>query len=934
MIMALSRRRTGARRALRVLLVAVASLALLASTLSLAANAATGVATVSGVLTPFNGAFLDSTDGGHYWDAGGNGLCRVDVTATGSAENPATCDAQSKAPTQVAVGARNADGTDYLYVSDMSSNSGGPVRLTYDPAADSGAGRIEAGSAVPLGGPNTTGFFSDPTGTFRNSSIALGPCHATVTTPCTAVYLGFEKSKQIERIDFADQPVAQQSIETISKTDDIRKGVRFGIGDFHNADGTDDLYIDELGGEGVSVIKDVAHCTPSNGSSGGCAATVVPGITTNSAQGMAVQDNPDGTGRLLYVGDAPENGASTVLRYDPGTGFQDVVSTSVTPYPSLLNPGQTVSDYTAITGLAVDQHNGDLYVGDDPSFAAEGAGENAVAHLFTIAGDGTGVAPADCVGSATRTCRPPAPPSTDIGSLYAYGVTAPVGGAVILPSDDGGHVWAADESMGLCRFGTLPAAPGLHASDPAECDDGNLLVAGGQAVWDDSIVPGTANQHYVYVADNAHLSPGVIRFAFDPSADHGAGGLVPGSAVVMAPNAGVDGDRANGLALGPCPAGAPSTCKHALYVAGFLDGFVRRIDNPEDAPRNQRVEVVAETTDQRNGAAGRGINGTMGMIGDDLYLPEDSGFTVVQDISACPLGGGVVCPTTPINIGVFGSTFGAGVAVDTNPAHSVAGLVYASDSPGSANATVYQYDVATNTSRVYLSQGQLPPAGTAEATVACTLTCTRPADPNAAPGSVVGMKFVQGLYVDPRDDAQGGGTLYVGDDAFSGSRSQRGHLWTAPFVPYPSGVTPVPLVPVQPPSGPHACSLTVPVPALPVGESYWVQFTTHATGTIETTWTIPVAQSAQLLIYPGTPLAGLPDPTGSGALSGAIAEQVTTNTRAFDASTAPATEPAGTYTVQFVNGGTKIAATTATLSFTDDAGTSCPASPLVGHVAG
>jgi hypothetical protein len=334
-------------------------------------------------------------------------------------------------------------------------------------------------------------------------------------------------------------------------------------------------------------------------------------------------------------------------------------------------------------------------------------------------------------------------------------------------------------------------------------------------VWDDTVVPGTTGQHYVYVAANDHLSPGVIRFTFDPSADHGAGDLVPGSAVVMAPNAGINGDRANGLALGPCPAGAPSTCRHALYVAGFLDGFVRRIDNPEDAPRNQIVDVVAETTDQRNGTA-RGINGTMGIIGDDLYLPEASGFTVVKDVTACP-SAGAVCATTPINIGVFGTTFGAAVAVDTNPAHSAAGLVYASDSPGNADATIYQYDVATNTARVYVSRGQMPPPDTAEATVACTLTCTRPADPKAAPGTQVGMRFVQGLYVDPRDDAHGGGTLYIGDDAFSGSRSQRGHLWTAPFVPYPAAPAQVPLARVQPPTGPHACSVTVPVPALATG---------------------------------------------------------------------------------------------------------------------
>lgn len=943
MMMALSRRRTGARRTLRVLPVVLASLALVASTLAPAADAAAGVPTVSGVLTPFNGAFLDSTDGGHYWDAGGNGLCRVDVTATGATENTATCDTQSKTPTQVAVGPRNADGDYFLYVSDMSSNGGGPLRLTYDPTADGGAGRIVAGSAVALGGLDTTGFFADATGTFRNSSIALGPCDATITTPCTAVYLGFEKSKKIERIDFADQPLAQQAIETISTTDDIRKGVRFGIGDFRNADGTDDLYIDELGGEGVSVIRDVAHCSPSEGAAnptanppvnaqGGCAATVVPGITTTSAQGMAVQRNADGTGRYVYVGDAPENGASTVLRYDPTTGFQDVVSTSVTPYPSLLNPGQTVSAYTTITGLAVNQDTGDVYVGDDPSFAEEGAAENPVAHLFLLAGDSTHTAPAECVGSATVKCAPPPPPSTDVGNLFAYGVTAPVGGAVILPSDDGGHVWEADESMGLCRFDTVPGVPGLHASDPAACDDGSLLVAGGQIVWDDSVIAGTTDQHYVYVADSDHLSEGVMRFAFDPSADHGAGDLVPGSTVVMAPNAGIDGDRADGLALGPCAPGAPATCRHALYVAGFLDGFVRRIDNPEDDPRTQIVDVVAQTTDQRNGATGRGINGTMGMIGDDLYLPEDDGFTVVKGISACPVAG-VVCPTTPINIGVFGSTFGAAVAVDANPAHSAAGLVYASDSPGSSDATIYQYDVATNTSRVYVSRGQLPPAGTAAATVYCTLTCTRPVDPNEPPGTQVGMKFVQGLYVDPRDDADGGGTLYIGDDSFSGSRSQRGHLWTAPFSPYPPGATPVPLDPVTNPTGPHDCSVTVPVPALAFGKSYWVQLTTHAPGTIDATWTIPQVAPAQLLIYPNNPFTGLNDPVTSGDKAGAIAEQLTTNTTAFDADTAPTVEPAALYTAQFVNSGTgALAATTGTLSWTDDPATACPASPLVGHV--
>jgi hypothetical protein len=114
--------------------------------------------------------------------------------------------------------------------------------------ANNGAGRVVANSAVVLGGLNTVGFFADPNGNFRSSSVAIGPCDATITTPCTGLYVAFERSKKIERINFVDQPPSAQSIETISKTNDVRKGVRYGIADFHNADGTDDLYIDELGG--------------------------------------------------------------------------------------------------------------------------------------------------------------------------------------------------------------------------------------------------------------------------------------------------------------------------------------------------------------------------------------------------------------------------------------------------------------------------------------------------------------------------------------------------------------------------------------------------------------------------------------------------------------------------------------------------------------
>jgi hypothetical protein len=726
---------------------------------------------------------------------------------------------------------------------------------------------------------------------------------------------------------------------------------------------------------------------------------------------MAIQTDSFGNGRYIYVADSPRNAAATVLRFSPITGFQDVVSSAVAPYPSLLNPGQTVSTYTFVLGLGLNPHNGDLYIGDDPTFAVPVNPPINKGHLFTITGVG-GVAPADCMGTATVSCTPPSPPTVVTPSLYAYGMTAPKGGVAFVPSDDGGHIWAADHSQGLCRMDVVAAAPLLHAYNVASCDDGLALGSGGQAVYDDTVVPGTVNLHYLYVAQNDRLSPGVFRFTFDPSGDAGAGALVPGSAVVMAPGAALDGDKANGLALGPCKPGAPASCRRALYMAGLLDGLIRRINNPLDDPRVQTVDVVAMTTEQRAGTAGRGINGSMGMIGDDLYLPENQGFTVIKNISQCPaLVGGVsqVCSTTPLPIGQFGFIFGSAVGTDADidipdpnvpgallhAGHSKAGLVYTTISPGVANATLYQYDVFTNTARVFATQGQMPAANTAAANVWCTTTCTRPVDPAYPPGGLANFHFAQGIFVAPT------GAVYMTEDAFAGARGGRGHTWVAPFLPPSPPATATPtitsfaptsaavgatvtltgtgfskvsgvvfnaspaanytiasdttitaVVPpsattgpitLQSPAGPVrsaqsltvtaslTCAVTINVPSLASGQSYWVQFTSHNSGSLSATWQIPVAQSAKLLIYPGNPFTGTADPTNKGSVGGSIAQQTSSTTTNLNISTAPSTQTAGTYTVQFVNAGKAIPATQGTITYTNDSGTGCPASPTNLH---
>jgi hypothetical protein len=906
---------------------------------TMAAHAAPSNVYVSAVTTPFNGVWLESGDGGHYWDASGDGLCRIDSNGAGGfTQNTATCDIQAKTPTQAVVGPKNADGSYYVYAADMSSKSGGPLRLTYDPAADNGHGLIVGNSAQTLGGLNAVGFYADAGGNFKVSSAALGPCdHSPKSTipansSCLALYLAFERSKFIERINNVDQAPAQQSIEVISKTTDKRKGVRYGIATLHNANGTDDLYIDELGGNGVTEYADVATCPPSQGSSdptvvnppvdqtGGCAGQIVGAIPTNAPQGIAVQNDANGNGKYLYLADTPRTGGSTVLRYSPATGLTDVVSNSVTPaYDSLLNPGQSISTYTFILGLGLNPHNGDLFVGDDPTFAILANPPLNKGHLFLIPG---GSAP-DCVATATTPCNIPPPPSVVTPSLYAYGMTAPKGGAVIVPDDNdlapGGHLWAADHSQGLCRFDVVKQAPGLHAYNLSTCDDGSVLGSGGQVVYDDTVVTGTTNDHYLYVAQNDHLSPGVIRFTFDPSGDNGNGALVPGSAVVMAPNAGLNGDKANALALGPCKPGAPASCHYSLYVGGLVDGFIRRINNPEDDPRLQTVDVVAMTTEQRAGVAGRGINGSMGMLGDDLYLPENQGFTVIKNVSKCPTAG-QVCATVPINVGTFGLIFGSAIGTD-----KVNNLVYAAISPGAANATVYQYDPTTNTSRIFASQGQMPAAGTAEATVYCALTCTRPVDPNNPPGGKAAFRFAQGLLTDAN------GNVYITEDALAGARGGRGHAWFANYVPYPPGATPVPLPVNTPPPTNHSCTVSLNVPALASGQTYWVQFTTHAQSQLAAAWSIPVAQSSQLLLYPGNPFTGLADPVSTGSKGGSIASKNAT-AASFSISTAPTAEAAGTYTLQMFNASKSFGATTATVTFDNDANTACPTTPTSAHI--
>jgi hypothetical protein len=361
--------------------------------------------------------------------------------------------------------------------------------------------------------------------------------------------------------------------------------------------------------------------------------------------------------------------------------------------------------------------------------------------------------------------------ATPQGVLFSHGITAPKGGITFIPNGknnpDGtpaGHFWVSDHGNGLCRLDAVPGA-NLMAPNVAVCDPGFTIGSPGQAVWEPNAnADGT---HYVFVPDNAVKSPGVWRLTFNPTTETIA------DPTATAPGL-MDNLKTNSLAL--------SADGHDLYVGDLIDGNIRRINGIDGDPRLQTVDIVGTTQAARAGKPSKGINGTMAMLGTRLYLPENNAATYFDTSAPCAAKG-TLTPCASVTVNFLPSpvpVFVAGVAAD--PKHNV---VYISQSPGTANATIYRFDDTTitganpggNAGVVYVTDGKVPAAGSPEATVYCSLTCTRPADPAFTAGGTAGFPFAQGLYVDPVTSK-----LYITEDATAGARSGRGHIWAVPFI--------------------------------------------------------------------------------------------------------------------------------------------------------
>lgn len=245
------------------------------------------------------------------------------------------------------------------------------------------------------------------------------------------------------------------------------------------------------------------------------------------------------------------------------------------------------------------------------------------------------------------------------GNLYASGITAP-GGQVWINDPSGGHLWVSDHLFGFCRLDD-PNIDGIFTVNQNICSPNPLTgligpVSSGQPALGPLNADGT---RYVYVPDNSGKSKGVYRLKINPDTQ------AITEAIIIAPTAGIGGNRPTATALGP---------DGILYVGFLKSGNIVRITNPSETTALQQVQQFGKTSD------GKGISG-LAFAGSDLYVAEGSAVTMIGTA-------GGTASLTPIE------------ALSPTAIASQVDNLYVAETPG-VDSSILRYNVTSNVIDLY-----------------------------------------------------------------------------------------------------------------------------------------------------------------------------------------------------------------------------------------
>jgi len=336
-------------------------------------TASDGAMVLRGLTLPRGGVWLaNNAGGGHFWVPDGVlGFCRVDPSP--GANPPFTtsnCGTAAKTASQAVVAtpapgfAGLPAGAKFVFVADASSKSNAVVRYVFNPATEtlSGALTIQVPNVTNVGGGSAGG---------RAQAVAMA-------ANGTDLYVGYKASGDIMKVANATSTTSgSPGASKVGSSSDGR-GV-WSLLLFKN-----DLYLGENGGQGLSKIASPGGATGQAACTGSCTAVNI-GISAFPG-GLAADST------YIYIGDAPRIGTNQILRWNPATGTVDQYSLNVTTYTATADgvSQSQFSTYAGPLGVAL-APNGDLYVGDDPSFSfvAPAANPNAAApttqgHLWKI----------------------------------------------------------------------------------------------------------------------------------------------------------------------------------------------------------------------------------------------------------------------------------------------------------------------------------------------------------------------------------------------------------------------------------------------------------------------------------------------------------------------------------------------------------------------